>query len=364
MAKRLRPVGDWIADRYEVFEVHAGGMGVVYLARDNLGAGDREFVAIKTLRDEYLPDAEWCARFAAECVLWVRLGTHPHIVRAHAVEEFEGKPHIVLELVRGGDLRRRIGTPDLDAVQALHLGVQFCLGMEHAIRQGLRCHRDVKPGNLLLTAEGQLKITDFGLAVIRDELYAGGPAATPRGLDGTIPLADLAGPVAHSYIAADGSVSPAGGARPGQLADPLLTSFDDRAPRDQGPDSDARLTQTGSLLGTMPYMAPEQFRDSKAVDVRADVYAFGILLFEMLTGRLPFHGRTLARLDRAHTRYAPPSVVASIPRKFAREAAAIDQIVQRCLRKDPAGRFASMEDLRRALSQVLKRLDPQFDPAK
>ena len=119
-----------------------------------------------------------------------------------------------------------------------------------------------------------------------------------------------------------------------------------------------RITQTGSLLGTLPYMAPEQFRDSKAVDVRADIYAFGVVLFQMLTGELPFHGRTIARLDRAHTNYVPPSVVHSIPRKHARDAEAIDEIVQTCLKKDRAERFQTMEELRRALTHVLKRIEP------
>ena len=105
-------------------------------------------------------------------------------------------------------------------------------------------------------------------------------------------------------------------------------------------------------------MAPEQFRDSKAVDVRADIYAFGVVLFQMLTGELPFHGRTIARLDRAHTNYAPPSVLDAIPKKFAKAAVAIDDVVQTCLKKDPAERFQTMEDLRRALTPILKRIDP------
>ena len=351
---RLRPVGDWIAGRFEVFAVHPGGMGVVYVAYDHLGdPGRRNVMAIKTLRDEWLLDDEWKARFAAEGQLWVGLGSHPNIVHAYSVEEFDGKPHILLELVTGGDLRKRIGSPDLDVSTALHLGVQFCLGMEHASRQGLRCHRDVKPGNLMIAEDGTLKITDFGLAVIRDEAYAD----APRSFDGAIPLAD---------------VTPTG-----------LIDFDDPAdrppPREKPPDAEAslettartghdgpiapaehdlRITQTGSLLGTLPYMAPEQFRDSKAVDIRADIYAFGVVLFQMLTGELPFHGRTIARLDRAHTRYAPPSVVPSIPRRHAKAAEAIDEIVQRCLRKDPGERFDTVEDLRRALTRILHRIDP------
>ena len=259
-----------------------------------------------------------------------------------AVEEIDGKPHILLELVTGGDLRRRIGTPALDVPHILDLGIQFCRGMDHAVGRGLRCHRDVKPGNLLLSPDGTLKITDFGLAVIRDELYAdaefsidldGDPAAAPDPVR-ALPAATGPDPAATTALF---DPDPAGG---------------DRDP------AHLRITQTGSLLGTLPYMAPEQFRDAKAVDIRADIYGFGIVLFQLLTGQLPFRGKTVARFDRAHERYTPPSVVASIPRKYARDAAAIDAIVQRCLMKDPADRFATMTDLRRAMTAVLRRVDP------
>ena len=165
-------VGDRIADRFEVFEVHHGGMGIVYLVRDRRRTAGYETVALKTLHDEFLPDRARSARFAAECRLWIRLGRHPHIVQAFAVEEIEGKPHLVLERVTGGELRGRIGTHPLDPPRALRHGVEFCLGLEHAIRNGLRCHRDIKPGNLLVTGAGTLKITDFGLAGIRDEYLA------------------------------------------------------------------------------------------------------------------------------------------------------------------------------------------------
>jgi serine/threonine protein kinase len=351
---RLRPVGDWIASRYEIFAVHPGGMGVVYVAIDRLGTPGRSVVAIKTLRDEWLLDEEWKARFAAEGELWVSLGSHPNIVHAYSVEEFDGKPHILLELVNGGDLRKRIGTPELDVATALHLGVQFCLGMEHAIRQGLHCHRDVKPGNLMIDEDGILKITDFGLAVIRDELQA----ASPRAADGTIPLADVT-PTGLIEYADPSDRPPAPVEKPPDPESFLETSA--RATDDGSAfhsDENLRITQTGSLLGTLPYMAPEQFRDSKAVDVRADIYAFGVVLFQMLTGELPFHGRTIARLDRAHTNYAPPSVVHAIPKKHAREAEAIDEIVQTCLKKDPGERFQTMEELRRALSRISHRVGP------
>lgn len=352
MAK-LRPVGDWIDDRFEIFAVHPGGMGVVYVAHDHKGTAGRNLLAIKTLREEWLLDADWSARFAAECELWVRLGQHPNIVHAHSVERFDGRPHILLELVTGGDLRRRIGTPALDVPHILDLGIQFCLGMDHAVRRGLRCHRDVKPGNLMLSPDGTLKITDFGLAVIRDELYAD---------DDTFQI-DLDEP------ASDEVAMPSLGVptcpRSARTAETVAFDHPAGGPADpRGEPAHLRLTQTGSLMGTLPYMAPEQFRDARAVDIRADIYAFGIVLFQLLTGAVPFHGKTAARFGRAHERYVPPSVVPHIPKKYAREALAIDAVVQRCLNKDPADRFATPNDLRKALTPIARRADPRYRPRK
>ena len=117
-----------------------------------------------------------------------------------------------------------------------------------------------------------------------------------------------------------------------------------------------RLTRSGARLGTGAYMAPEQFRDPGSVDFRADIYAFGVVLFEMITGRLPFQGKSLDMLDRQHSRYEPPSVVPSIPRSLARVASGVDQVVQRCLKKDPGDRFATMSELRKAMNSLLSRI--------
>ena len=182
----VRSVGDWIGDRFEIFDVHEGGMSLVYVVHDHLGKSGRTVVALKTLKDELLRHKIRRSRFATECRLWVQLGQHPNIVQAYAVEIIEGKPYVVLELVQGGDLVRWIGSRRLNLVQSLRFGVQFCQGMEHATRQGLSCHRDIKPGNLLITEDGVLKITDFGLARICEEMVA----FRPELADGTIPLAD------------------------------------------------------------------------------------------------------------------------------------------------------------------------------
>jgi serine/threonine protein kinase len=385
-------VGDRIADRFEVFEVHHGGMGIVYLVRDRLRTAGHETVALKTLHDEFLPDRARSARFAAECRLWIRLGRHPHIVQALAVEEIEGKPYIVLERVTGGELRSRIGTHPLDPLRALRHGVEFCLGMEHAIRQGLRCHRDIKPGNLLVTEAGTLKITDFGLAGIRDE-YLAASLDLP---DGPIPLAEASDPqqivwtdpqdqpgltrlppagarTGDESVATDTSQVAGRGVRDVDSARlttgrPVHDDSDSHSTIDYIPpnwsDPDgttrSRLTRTGLLFGTLPYMAPEQFRDARAADVRADIYSFGVVLFQMLTTELPFKGKTVAKFEWQHARYDPPSLVPAIPRKFVREAGQIDDLVQRCLAKDPADRFATVVALRRALIAVLRRLDHDF----
>ena len=181
-------VGDWIGGRFQVFDVHEGGMSLVYVVNDQMGGPGPQVVALKTLRGELLSSRIRISRFAAECRLWVQLGEHPNIVRAHSVEVIDGRPYVVLELIQGGDLNRWIGTPRLDLARALRFGYQFCLGMEHALRQGLHCHRDIKPGNLLVTEDGTLKITDFGLARVSEEMVAV-RAELP---DGSIPLSEPA----------------------------------------------------------------------------------------------------------------------------------------------------------------------------
>jgi serine/threonine-protein kinase len=244
----------------------------------------------------------------------------------------------------------------------------------------LHCHRDIKPGNLLVTEQGTLKITDFGLARVCEEMVA----MRPELPDGSIPLseptmrqpiiftdprdaapsdvgpASVGGAASYAIDAAPGRPSPApvpprksgdGATRAGA---PSTATFEAETQEygSTATTSDPRLTRTGAKLGTGPYMAPEQFRDPKSVDVRADIYSFGIVLFEMLTGRLPFRGQSMESLDDQHTLRPPGSVVKSIPSRFAKLARPVDAIVQRCLKKDPDDRYRSVSDLRHAIKQV------------
>jgi serine/threonine protein kinase len=396
-------VGDWIGGRFQVFAVHEGGMSRVYVVNDHMGGSGPQVVALKTLRDELLRSRIRISRFAAECRLWVQLGEHPNIVRAHSVEVIDGRPYVVLELIQGGELSRWIGTRRLSLTQALRFGYQFCMGMEHALRHGLHCHRDIKPGNLLVTEDGTLKITDFGLARVSEELVTGSAELA----DGSIPLSEITASqpiiwtdprdkskhVPASPIPESAARSPAVNRIPGALAarkddqvsqpgaklspdsspasaipladlegntrDPDALSTVERETTEYIPSVesfDSRLTRTGVRLGTGPYMAPEQFRDPRSVDVRADVYAFGVVLFEMITGALPFNGRSLDALDRQHSRLKPPSIVRSVPHRHAKLAPRLDEIVQRCLMKDPADRYRTVGELGLSLKQLLARM--------
>jgi serine/threonine protein kinase len=405
-----RQVGDWIASRFEIFDIHVGGMGIVYVVYDHQGESGHRVLALKTLRDEFLLDPRQGARFISECHTWIKLERHPYIVQAYAIQDIDGKPHAVLELVTGGDLRRWIGTSRLDLPQALRFGIQFCLGMEHAIHRGLHCHRDIKPENLLITEGGTLKITDFGLAKVRDEEI---------GLrsDDPIPLVDGPGAQAiysldeHAWTRPEAPSLADQGQDQGQDAeragDIHATQYrgvpDDASPARREPPAPDRNgetnpmqtidwekppgtatppdaagggldphetigwgltplpadtpawdgTQAGAMLGTAVYMPPEQFRNAKVVNFRADIYSFGVVLFEMITTHPPFRGNSIARLEREHNKVEPPSVVPFIPARHARYAKEIDKIVQRCLAKEPGKRFASFSELRLALSTVL-----------
>lgn len=302
-------VGDRIARRWEVERILRGGMGVVYVVYDHEWG---EAFAVKTFQDRTLQSGAVAAAFRKEALAWVRLGTHPNVAQARMLHEVEGQPLLFLEYLTGGDLSWWVGTPRLtdDPAQVLRFSLQLCDGMTHAFGHGVLAHRDLKPANCLLTAEGTLKVTDFGLAKAMDTAFEAGLTAGR-----TIP------PVT------DG-------------ASDLTLAYD----RSTG----ASVTRTGIAGGTPPYMSPEQFEDLKRADVRSDIYSFGIMLFEMITGRLPFEGRTVQHWYQLHS----GGVRAALPARFA----ALEPMLARCVAKRPGDRYASFEDVRGELSEVFPAL--------
>ena len=251
-------VGDRIDARYEVAEVKRGGMGIVYLCYDHQ---DREPVAIKSFQSRFLDNPRAVRRFTHEAVTWVRLDKHSHIVQARLVQTITNRPHIILEHVSGpeglgADLRSWIDQKRIDVARAMEFGLHIATGMQHAqmMIPGL-VHRDLKPANILVTHEGMAKVTDFGLV---------------RSLE------------------LDGDSG---------MFEDEQTTLDDNAAVE-------RLTRVGAIVGTAPYMSPEQCR-SEDVDLRSDIYAFGALLYEMLTGKHLYNVRKWKQWIYAHLNNTP-----------------------------------------------------------
>jgi Tol biopolymer transport system component len=260
----------------------AGGMGEVYRATDTkLG---RE-VAIKVLPPEVAQDPERLARFEREAKLLAALN-HPNIAAIYGLEEADGKPFLALELVEGEDLKERLARGAIPVDEALEIAEQIAEALEEAHGKGI-VHRDLKPANVKLTPDGKVKVLDFGLA----KAWAGD--------------------------------STAGGA-PELSQSPTLAHTD---------------TQAGVILGTAAYMSPEQAR-GKAVDKRADIWAFGVVLLEMLTGRNAFSDATVSDTLASVLKSAPD--LASLPPEVP---ARVRRVLELCLRKNPKERVRDIGDV-------------------
>jgi Tol biopolymer transport system component len=243
-------------------------------------------VALKLLHGTLEADPERLHRFLQEARAASRL-THPNILTIHDIGEFEGRPYLVTELLEGETLRERLRNGPLPLDRALEIALQVVQGLAAAHAQGI-IHRDLKPENLFLTHHGQVKLLDFGLAKLISE-----PAADEEGKD------------------------------------PAIT------------------THPGILLGTVSYMAPEQLRHEE-VDARSDLFSFGIVLHEMLTGERPFTGASVAETMAAILHDEPPRLATELGRLQSR----IDRIVRRCLEKRPERRFQTALDLGFALETL------------
>lgn len=300
--------GDGVGEVYVVLGVlGVGGCGVVYLVyATNIGS----VCALKTFRDEFVEDAVTKERFRREASLWVDLGQHPHIVQAHLVDEVSQKLYIGMEYIAPGQwglnslegyLQRR--PPDL--AQSLRWAIQFCHGMEYAYSRGIHCHRDIKPANILISRDMTVKVSDFGLA-------------------------DILG-------------------TPGRKSEVHLDIRSDRIGL-------SYQTMQGVGFGTPTHMPPEQFTNAAGCDERSDIYAFGIVLYQMATGgRLPFlaplprdtsqeeHQRFWWGMHSLHSQTPVPGLNSPL-------LAAIEH----CLEKEPGKRYPRFTDVRAELEGLLR----------
>ena len=276
---------------YEVAApIGGGGMGDVYSAADT--RLDRR-VAIKVLPEHLADDPQRRERFEREARVVSSLN-HPHICTLHDVGEQDGTHYLVMELVEGDTLAARLEKGRLPLVQALEYAIQIADALDKAHRKGI-VHRDLKPGNIMITKSG-VKLLDFGLAKLKGDE---GPVST---------LSQM----------------------PTQ-------------------DDDKPLTAEGTILGTLQYMAPEQL-EGKDADARTDIFAFGAVAYEMVTGKRAFEGKSQASLIAAIMEREPPSMAGL----QSMTPASLDRLVKTCLAKDPDERWQTATDLGREVVWITK----------
>ncbi|HVQ63041.1 MAG TPA: FlgO family outer membrane protein [Terriglobia bacterium] len=279
---------------YEIVaQIGAGGMGEVYRARDTKLKRD---VAVKVLTQEFARDAGHVLRFNREAELLASLN-HPNLAAIYSVGEYEGQPFIVMELLEGQTLKATIDSGRIPYPKVLDLAIQISDALQSAHVRGV-VHRDIKPANIHITPAGQTKILDFGIAKL----------------------------VAESH------------------AEAVSTSAPTAAGREL-------LTEAGTAIGTVAYMSPEQVRGEE-LDARTDLFSFGLVLYEMATGRQAFSGSTSgvileAILNRAPI--APVQLNPSVPQ-------GLDRIIYRLLEKDRRFRYQSSADLHSDLERLKREL--------
>jgi serine/threonine-protein kinase len=283
--------------RYKILsKLGEGGMGEVYLAEDmDLG---RE-VALKVLAPTMDESPGRLERFRREARAVASLN-HPNIVTLFNMEEAEGRRLLVMERVKGTSLDRMISSGGMPLAEVFAYAIPMADALAAAHEKGIT-HRDLKPANVMITDDGQVKVLDFGLAKL-----------TAEGLD-QIPIEDAA---------------------------------------TAAPTQPAALTGEGTVMGTAPYMSPEQL-SGKEVDPRTDIFSFGTLLYEIVTGQRPFKGDSGIELASSILKDTPSSVVevrADLPRHLGR-------IIQNCLEKDPERRFQSAKDIRNELEVLRREVD-------
>jgi eukaryotic-like serine/threonine-protein kinase len=288
--------------RLGTYEIHSalgsGGMGEVYRATDtNLGRQ----VAIKVLPEAFAQDPERLARFEREAKTLAALN-HPNIAQIYGLEKSSGVQALVMELVEGEDLSQRIARGPIPLDEALPIAKQIAEALEAAHEQGI-IHRDLKPANIKVTSTGVVKVLDFGLAKLAETEIAGASA-------------------------------------PNMSLSPTITS-------------PALMTGVGVLLGTAAYMSPEQAK-GRAADNRSDIWAFGVVLYEMLCGAVAFPGEDLGDVLAAVVRAEPDwgRLPASTP-------SSVRTLLRRCLRKDKTLRLQSAGDARIEVYDALSAPDAE-----
>jgi non-specific serine/threonine protein kinase len=292
--------GSIVAGKYQIEELMGrGGMGVVYKAEDTKL---KRAVALKFLPEELAYDHHAVERFQREARAASALN-HPHICTIYDIDEREGQHFMALELLEGKTLREYILAKRLDIDQIIDLGIQISSGLEAAHAKGI-IHRDIKPGNIFVTDSGQAKILDFGLAKLLPERKLKAEEKISAGM-------------------------------------PTITA-------------EEHLTSPSSAIGTVAYMSPEQAL-GKELDARTDFFSLGVVLYEMVTGSLPFRGDTSVAVFDSILHQAPTSPVRLNPDL----PDALERIINKALEKDREVRYHSARDMVVDLTRLKRERDSE-----
>ena len=282
-------IGYKIQNRYEILDIKKGGMGIVYLTHDH---ESNKIFAIKTFQEKYLWDEDIIQRFMAEAETWTKLEKHTNIVYANWVQIIDGKPLLFLEYIDSGNLEQFIGT--LTVEESLDFAIQFCTGMEYAYQKLGIIHNDIKPGNVMVQKDPRFKfgkaykVTDFGLVRV--------------------------------------------------LSDKFWDEFD----------------KISNGIGTLPFMPPEQFPEqiqkkfsiNRQVTTRSDIYSFGVTLYLLLTGKIPFND---VNEIFTNSPVRPKDLNPKVPEH-------LDKLIFKCLEKNSNNRYNDFTELKFNLIEIYHNL--------
>ena len=297
-------VGDTIGMGCKVLQIKGGpgksGMGIVYICYNSFW---KKKIAVKTIQKRFFSSLDVVNAFKLEALAWKNLEMHPYIVYAHEVHEIYGRTFLYLDYIAPDKLGRNTLTHYLKTPITLNLaliwGIEFCHAMEHSILHGVTPHRDIKPDNIMITDNFNVKVTDFGLAKLwnQSNIFEAQLSNTKKDL--TVENLD------H------------------------MTLF-------KGPNNI-------NIAGTPPWMAPEQFEG--VTNIRSDIYSFGVVLFQMVNrGKLPFIANSVDGFKEAHQKHALPQFDSKL-----------FPFIKKCLAKSPEDRYLNFKELRLDLEDLYRR---------